>query len=138
MASKLQNIYELSEHVSRELSGYENWTAFLKSTAWQYKYPFHDQLLIYAQRPDATACANISVLLPTKIQMVIYLWYTARQVQTMLLLPQIPYLDLRQDRAAIKTNTEDWPLWGFSSVFFYCISYIVTLFFVYNREKYLN
>ena len=61
MASKLQNIYELSENVSRNLSGYENWTAFLKSAAWQYKYPFHDRLLIYAQRPDATACASIDV-----------------------------------------------------------------------------
>ena len=61
MASKLQYIYELSENVSRNLSGYENWTAFLKSAAWQYKYPFHDQLLIYAQRPDATACASIDV-----------------------------------------------------------------------------
>ena len=55
MASKLQYIYELSENVSRNLSGYESWTAFLKSAAWQYKYPFHDQLLIYAQRRDATA-----------------------------------------------------------------------------------
>lgn len=61
MASKLQYIYELSENVSRNLSGYESWTAFLKSAAWQYKYPFHDQLLIYAQRPDATACASIDV-----------------------------------------------------------------------------
>ena len=61
MASKLQYIYELSENVSRNLSDYENWTAFLKSAAWQYKYPFHDQLLIYAQRPDATACASIDV-----------------------------------------------------------------------------
>lgn len=61
MASKLQNIYELSEQVSRELSDYEHWTSFLKSAAWQYKYPFHDQLLIYAQRPDATACASIDV-----------------------------------------------------------------------------
>ena len=61
MASKLQYIYELSENVSKNLPGYENWTAFLKSAAWQYKYPFHDQLLIYAQRPDATACASIDV-----------------------------------------------------------------------------
>ena len=63
MASKLQYIYiyELSENVSRNLSGYENRTAFLKSAAWQYKYPFHDQLLIYAQRPDATAFASIDV-----------------------------------------------------------------------------
>ena len=59
MASKLQYIYELSENVSRNLSGYENWTAFLKSAAWQYKYPFHDQLLIYAQRPDEIGRAHV-------------------------------------------------------------------------------
>lgn len=34
---------------------------FLRSAAWQYKYPFEDQLLIYAQRPDATACAGLEV-----------------------------------------------------------------------------
>ncbi len=34
---------------------------FLSTAAWNYKYPFQDQLLIYAQRPDATACASIDV-----------------------------------------------------------------------------
>ena len=61
MASKVQRIYELSQSVSKNLSDYDNWTAFLKTAAWQYKYPFYDQLLIYAQRPDATACASIEV-----------------------------------------------------------------------------
>ena len=61
MASKLQNICALSDEVSKSLSDYEKWTSFLKSAAWQYKYPFQDQILIYAQRPDATACASIDV-----------------------------------------------------------------------------
>ncbi len=61
MASKLQNICTLSDEVGKSLADYENWTAFLKSAAWQYKYPFQDQILIYAQRPDATACASIDV-----------------------------------------------------------------------------
>ena len=61
MASKLQNIYALSDEVGKSLSDYEKWTSFLKSAAWQYKYPFQDQILIYAQRPDATACASIDV-----------------------------------------------------------------------------
>ena len=61
MASKLQNISALSNEISKSLADYENWTAFLKSAAWQYKYPFQDQILIYAQRPDATACASIDV-----------------------------------------------------------------------------
>lgn len=61
MASKLQNICALSDEVGKSLSDYEKWTAFLKSAAWQYKYSFQDQLFIYAQRPDATACASIDV-----------------------------------------------------------------------------
>ena len=61
MASKLQNICALSDEVGKSLSDYEKWTAFLKSAAWQYKYSFQDQLFIYAQRPDATACASIDI-----------------------------------------------------------------------------
>ncbi|AIQ62526.1 helicase [Paenibacillus stellifer] len=39
----------------------ERWADFLRTAAWNYKYPFQDQLLIYAQRPDATACATIEI-----------------------------------------------------------------------------
>ena len=38
----------------------ENWLSFLDSSSWNFKYDFADQILIYAQRPDATACADIS------------------------------------------------------------------------------
>ena len=38
-----------------------DWTDILKSAAWLYKYPFQEQILIYAQRPDATACAPIEL-----------------------------------------------------------------------------
>lgn len=61
MASKLQNICALSNEVGKSLSDYEKWISFLKSAAWQYKYSFQDQLFIYAQRPDATACASIDI-----------------------------------------------------------------------------
>ncbi len=61
MANKAQHIFELSQKAVRELSDVNSWTAFLRSAAWQYKYPFEDQLLIYMQRPDATACASIDV-----------------------------------------------------------------------------
>ena len=37
---------------------YGSWTAFLETAARLYKYPYHEQLMIYAQRPDATACAE--------------------------------------------------------------------------------
>ncbi|MCD8391281.1 MAG: DEAD/DEAH box helicase, partial [Firmicutes bacterium] len=39
----------------------ENWTAFLTTAARLYKYPYHEQLMIYSQRPDATACAEYDV-----------------------------------------------------------------------------
>ena len=62
MATKLQLITELSERTARSVTrNPANWTSFLKTAAWNYKYPFHDQLLIYAQRPDATACAPIEL-----------------------------------------------------------------------------
>ena len=62
MATKLQLITELSERTARSVTrSHANWTSFLKTAAHNYKYPFQDQLLIYAQRPDATACAPIEV-----------------------------------------------------------------------------
>jgi len=62
LATKLQIITELSEHTMQKLPGtYENWTAFLRTAAWNYKYSFAEQILIYAQRSDATACAPIEL-----------------------------------------------------------------------------
>ena len=61
MATKLQHLSELSVDTYKSLSDFDNWSKFLKSAAWQYKYPFADQLMIYAQRPDATACATLEV-----------------------------------------------------------------------------
>ena len=62
MATKLQLITELSERTTHAaVKNPVNWTAFLKTAAWNYKYPFQDQLLIYAQRPNATACAEIEL-----------------------------------------------------------------------------
>ncbi len=61
MATKLQHLSELSAETYKSLSDFDNWTKFMKSAAWQYKYPFADRLMIYAQRPDATACASLEV-----------------------------------------------------------------------------
>ncbi len=59
MPSKLQAYTELSQLVATRLTGsYEEWTAFLATAGRLYKYPFPDQMMIYAQRPDATACAE--------------------------------------------------------------------------------
>lgn len=62
MATKLQLITELSLRTAHNITkNHVNWTSFLKTAAWNYKYPFQAQLLIYAQRPDATACAEIEL-----------------------------------------------------------------------------
>lgn len=62
LATKLQLITELSERTTQKLTGtYENWTAFLRTASWNYKYSFAEQVLIHAQRPDATACAPIEL-----------------------------------------------------------------------------
>ena len=59
MPSKVQIYAQLAEDTGRQImKDYENWTAFLRTSARLYKYPYADQLMIYAQRPDATACAS--------------------------------------------------------------------------------
>ncbi len=59
MPSKLQFCKELAEQILLRITGsYQTWTGFLVAAARLYKYPFHEQLMIYAQRPEATACAE--------------------------------------------------------------------------------
>lgn len=62
MATKLSRIKELAEQTTKQLTASpENWTSYLDTASGLYRYPFSDQLLIYAQRPDATACASIEL-----------------------------------------------------------------------------
>lgn len=59
MAAKYRQISELSKTVVPLLTkNKDNWVYFLEASAHHYKYPFHNQVLIYAQRPFATACAH--------------------------------------------------------------------------------
>ena len=59
MPSKAEFYRQMAEEVSTRLVGnWKEWTAFLTTAARLYKYPFHEQMMIYAQRPDATACAE--------------------------------------------------------------------------------
>ena len=60
MASKFQFITELySRTLTRLTSDYESWTGFLRAACYNYKCPFDEQVLIYAQRPDATAVLEL-------------------------------------------------------------------------------
>ena len=59
MPTKLQTYSQLVQEAARQITGSrESWTAFLRTAARLYKYPYHDQLMIHAQRPDAAACAE--------------------------------------------------------------------------------
>ncbi len=50
---------QLADQTAQQItSSYQEWTAFLTTAARLYKYPYGDQIMIYAQRPDATACAE--------------------------------------------------------------------------------
>ena len=62
MATKLQVVSEFAAQATERLTqSVDSWKSFLDSAAWLYKYPFHEQVLIYAQRPDAKACAPIEL-----------------------------------------------------------------------------
>ena len=59
MATKSQMYAQMADHAAVQLtSSWNEWMRFLDTASRLYKYPFHDQLMIYAQRPDATACAE--------------------------------------------------------------------------------
>ena len=59
MPSKLQFYAQMADHTAEQItSSYQKWTAFLTTAARLYKYPYHEQLMIFAQRPEATACAD--------------------------------------------------------------------------------
>ena len=52
----------MSEEAQRQLTGsLERWQSFLATASRLYKYPYHEQVMIHAQRPDATACAEFDV-----------------------------------------------------------------------------
>jgi len=58
MPTKLDFYAQMADHTAKQITGsFGEWTAFLETAGRLYKYPFHEQLMIFAQRPDATACA---------------------------------------------------------------------------------
>ena len=59
MTSKVQFYSAMASYTATHLTdSWQKWTAFLTTASRLYKYPFHEQLMIFAQRPDATACAE--------------------------------------------------------------------------------
>jgi len=59
MMSNLEFYSAMASYTATHLTdSWQKWTAFLTTASRLYKYPFHEQLMIFAQRPDATACAE--------------------------------------------------------------------------------
>ena len=62
MPGKTEEYLALAQRTANGLTRYwESWTDYLTTASRLYKYPFADQLMIYAQRPDATACADFDI-----------------------------------------------------------------------------
>ena len=59
MGNNIQEYAQMADNTASQITGsYQEWTSFLTTAARLYKYPYHEQLMIYAQRPEATACAS--------------------------------------------------------------------------------
>ena len=59
MPTKAELYAQMADKVATQLTGsWQEWAGFLTTASRLYKYPFHEQLMIYAQRPDATDCAE--------------------------------------------------------------------------------
>ena len=59
MPSKVQLYAQMADRTAEQITGsYQKWTAFLTTAARLYKYPYNEQLMIFAQRPEAAACAE--------------------------------------------------------------------------------
>ena len=59
---KIDDYVQLAAQITREISADgETWRSFLQTASTLYKYSFYDQMMIYAQRPDATACASFEL-----------------------------------------------------------------------------
>ena len=59
MPSNIQAYRQMADHTAMQITGsHQSWMAFLETAARLYKYPYNEQVMIHAQRPDATACAE--------------------------------------------------------------------------------
>ena len=64
MPTKAELYAQMADKVATQLTGsWQEWAGFLTTASRLYKYPFHEQLMIYAQRPDATACEEYDYLI---------------------------------------------------------------------------
>ena len=68
MARKIQLVSQLADQTAHDITrSVDGWKQYLDTASRLYKYKFEDQILIYAQRPDATACAAMELWNEKKI-----------------------------------------------------------------------
>lgn len=60
MADEMQRIFNLLQNSTKAIADCDIWRYFLRTAAWHFKYPFNDQVLIFVQNSEATACASMS------------------------------------------------------------------------------
>ena len=59
MPSKMQFYAQMADQAAKQITGsYQSWISFLQTAGRLYKYPYNEQVMIHAQRPEATACAE--------------------------------------------------------------------------------
>ena len=59
MANNIQYYTQIADDTAKQITGgYQSWISFLQTVGRLYKYPYNEQVMIHAQRPDATACAE--------------------------------------------------------------------------------
>ena len=62
MATKIEYYSQMAKDTAVDITGsHQKWLSFLDTASRIYKYPYHEQILIHAQRPEATACASYEV-----------------------------------------------------------------------------
>ena len=75
MMSNLEFYSAMASYTATHLTdSWQRWTAFLTTASRLYKYPFHEQLMIFAQRPDATACAEYEDVYKRQLQAGVREW----------------------------------------------------------------
>lgn len=112
MMTKYERISILAEDTAKEIvRNAQAWTKYLDTAARLYKYPFNEQMLIYAQRPDASACASIETW-----NNKMFCWVNRRAkgialIDTQSRRPKLKYVFDRSDVHRLKQSGRDPYLW---------------------------
>ena len=135
MPSKTEEYLALAQRTANGLTRYwESWTDYLTTASRLYKYPFADQLMIYAQRPDATACADFDIWNNRMNR------YVRRGAKGIALLdessgfPRLHYVFDVSD-TGVRRNSRDPERWEMNDDLFKPVSEMLTAEYGISRER---